>query len=250
MIPIGDSLHSRSFPAVNYALILANFAVFFVELTRPDLNGWIAQWGAVPCLIVGALHGGGQATCRVGSQIAVAPTSIDALETLFTSMFIHSGWLHILGNMLFLWVFGDNVEDSFGHVGYLVFYLICGLGAGLGQIMVDPTSGVPAIGASGAIAGVLAAYLVLYPRASVRTVIPIFIIPWIVRIPAFVLMLFWFATQVLSSNILAMSPAVGGSGGVAYMAHIAGFILGLILVFVFRTDRRSPDRQYPWRRPA
>jgi len=250
MIPISDSLRSRSIPIVNVSLILANFAVFFVELTRPDLNLWISQWGAVPCFITGALQGSDRATCELAGRIATAPTSLDALFTLFTSMFIHSGWLHILGNMLFLWVFGDNVEDAMGHFGYLAFYLLCGIGAGLGQILADTQSAIPAIGASGAIAGVLAAYLVLYPRASVRTVIPIFIFPWIVRIPAVVLMLFWFVTQVLSSNLFAMTPATGASGGVAYIAHVTGFILGLILVFVFRSNRRSIDQQYPWSRPA
>jgi len=147
---------------------------------------------------------------------------------------------------LFLWVFGDNVEDAFGHLGYLLFYLICGIGAGLGQVFADPTSAVPAVGASGAIAGVLGAYLILYPRASVRTVIPIIIIPWIVRIPAFVLMLFWFATQLIGSNLFSAASAVGGSGGVAYMAHIVGFVLGLVLVLLFRGRRRSIDTAHGW----
>lgn len=245
MIPIGDSLRSRTFPLVNYALILANFAVFFVELMQPDLEAWVSQWGAIPCLITGALQLSGTATCTLATRVAQFPTGPDALVRLVTSMFVHGGWLHILGNMLFLWVFGDNVEDSFGHVGYLIFYLIGGIGAGLGQVLADPTSAVPAVGASGAIAAVLAAYLVLYPRASVSTVIPIFIIPWIVHIPAFVLMLFWFAIQVLSSNLFAVTPAVGGSGGVAYMAHVVGFILGLILVFFFRGKQKSIDRNSP-----
>ncbi|HTE85336.1 MAG TPA: rhomboid family intramembrane serine protease, partial [Dehalococcoidia bacterium] len=211
----------------------------------PDLNSWIAQWGAVPCLITGAL-GGGAATCNVHGQLAQSGTDQSEILHLLTSMFIHGGWLHILGNMIFLWVFGDNVEDAMGHVGYLLFYLLCGVGAGLGQVFADPTAAVPAVGASGAIAGVLGAYLVLYPRASVRTVIPIIIIPWIVRIPAVVLMLFWFTTQLISSNLFSVSSAVGGSGGVAYMAHIVGFILGLALVFVFRGRQRSIDVEHTW----
>jgi membrane associated rhomboid family serine protease len=133
-----------------------------------------------------------------------------------------------------------------GHMGYLVFYLLCGIGAGIGQIVFSPESAIPSVGASGAIAGVLGAYLVLYPRASVRTVIPIIIIPWIVRVPAFVLMIFWFATQVIGSSMLSVSNAVGGSGGVAYMAHIVGFILGLLLVFVFRGRQRSIDANQAW----
>jgi membrane associated rhomboid family serine protease len=247
MIPIGDSLRSRTFPFVNYGLILANFIVFFYELSLPNLDAWTRQWGAVPCLITGALQGSSSATCAVGSRVAQVPTGPSDLVTLLTSMFIHGGWLHILGNMLFLWVFGDNVEDALGHAGYLIFYLVCGIGAGLGQVFFsDPEAALPAIGASGAIAGVLAGYLVLYPRASVRTIIPIFIIPWIVRIPAFVLMLFWFATQVLSSSLFAVTPAVGGSGGVAYMAHVTGFLLGLLLVFLFRGKRRSIDLEHQW----
>ena len=245
MIPIGDSLRSRVFPWVNYGLILANFAVFFYELRTADLNAWIAQWGAVPCLIAGAI-GGGPATCSIQGRLAQFGTDYGQLLHLFTSMFIHAGWLHILGNMIFLWVFGDNVEDAMGHLGYLLFYLLCGLGAGLGQVFADPSAAIPSVGASGAIAGVLGAYLVLYPRASVRTVIPIIIIPWIVRIPAVVLMLFWFAMQLLSSNLFSASTAVGGSGGVAYMAHIAGFILGVVLVFVFRGRARSIDVEHSW----
>lgn len=245
MIPIGDSLRSRTIPWVNYGLILANFAVFLYELWIPDLNAWIAHWGTVPCLVTGAL-GGGIATCNIQGRLAQFSTDDGSLFRLLTSMFIHAGWLHILGNMVFLWVFGDNVEDAMGHVGYLLFYLICGLGAGLGQVIADPNAAVPSVGASGAIAGVLGAYLVLYPRASVRTVIPIIIIPWIVRIPAVVLMLFWFAMQLISANLFSVSNAVGGSGGVAYMAHIAGFLLGLVLVFVFRGRRRSLDTNQRW----
>jgi membrane associated rhomboid family serine protease len=245
MIPIGDSLRSRVFPWVNYALILANVAVFLLlELPAPNLNLWILQWGAVPCLISRAILGAAPECASIGLILQATPQ--EALLRLLTSMFIHGGWLHILGNMLFLWVFGDNVEDAFGHGGYLLFYLICGIGAGLGQVFADPTSVVPAIGASGAIAGVLGAYLILYPRASVRTVIPIIIIPWIVRLPAFVLMLFWFATQLLSSNLFSVSSAVGGSDGVAYMAHIAGFVLGLVLVFLFRGRRRSIEKEPAW----
>jgi membrane associated rhomboid family serine protease len=245
MIPFGDSLRSRTFPWVNYALILANFVVFiFFELGSPDMNELVFRWGAIPCLISGAIHGG-TATCDLAGSVTQVPADPGVLTRLFTSMFIHAGWLHILGNMLFLWVFGDNVEDAMGHVTYLLFYLVCGLGAGLGQVYADPHAATPAVGASGAIAGVLAAYLVLYPRASVHTIIPIIIIPWFVDIPAFALMIFWFLLQVLSSSLFSTSTAVGGSGGVAYIAHIAGFALGFILAFFFRGRRRSIDRNQP-----
>ena len=242
MIPLRDSLRSRTFPFVNYALILANFAVFFFELSQPDLNAWIVSWGAVPCFVSAAAHSSDQAFCSLNGQSGTVPIVGQPFLTLLTSMFIHAGWLHILGNMLFLWVFGDNVEDATGHVGYLIFYLLCGIGAGLGQIYVDPSSAIPSVGASGAIAGVLGAYLVLYPRASVQTLIPIFILPWIVRIPAFIVMLVWFGTQVLSSQIFSVANATGGSGGVAYMAHVVGFLLGVVLIFIFRGRRRSIDR--------
>ncbi len=244
MIPFGDSLRSRTFPWVNYALIIANFAVFFWELTASNLNTIAYQWGAVPCLIVGALQGG-PAVCEINGRLAQFATGPPVLLDLFTSMFIHGGWLHILGNMLFLWVFGDNVEDAMGHVVYLLFYLVCGIGAGLGQVFAGPQSATPAIGASGAIAGVLAAYLILYPRASVRTIIPIIIIPWIVDIPAFVLMLVWFGLQLISSGVFSATTAIGGGGGVAYMAHVAGFLLGLVIAIPFRSRRRSVDRRHP-----
>ena len=230
---------------MNYSLILVNFAVFLYELQLPDLNAWIAQWGAVPCLVTGAVSGG-TANCFVQGHIGQFATDYGAILRLLTSMFIHAGWLHILGNMVFLWVFGDNVEDSMGHARYLLFYLVCGIGAGIGQIVFNPAAAIPSVGASGAIAGVLGAYLVLYPRASVRTVIPIIIIPWIVRIPAVVLMVFWFATQAIGSSLFAVSNVVGGGGGVAYMAHIVGFILGLLLVFVFRGSQRSIDVNRAW----
>ena len=241
MIPISDSLRSRSFPFVNIALILVNFAVFFLELSQPNLNDWVFAWGAIPCFVVASLHASTHATCNVQGQVGQYSAQNSPPLSLITSMFIHAGWLHILGNMIFLWVFGDNVEDATGHLGYLLFYFICGIGAGLGQVLADLQSAIPSVGASGAIAGVLGAYLVLYPRASVQTIIPIFIIPWIVRIPAFVLMLFWFATQLISSNLFTVANATGGSGGVAYMAHIVGFVLGVVLIFVFRGRTRSID---------
>jgi rhomboid family protein len=240
MIPIGDSLRPRTFPFVNYALILLNFAVFLFEIFQPDRNAWVFQWGAIPCLVSGAIHNS-NAVCEVNGNLAQFSTGPEAFLRLVTSMFIHGGWLHILGNMLFLLVFGDNVEDALGHFPYLVFYFICGIGAGLAQVFSAPNSGIPAVGASGAIAGVLAAYLVLYPGARVHTVIPIIIIPWFVHIPAFVLMLFWFGMQLFGSGIFSVAHATGGTGGVAYMAHIGGFILGFILVFAFRGPRKSVD---------
>jgi membrane associated rhomboid family serine protease len=150
-------------------------------------------------------------------------------------MFIHAGWLHILGNMIYLWVFGDNVENSMGHLRYLIFYLLCGLGANALEIATSVNSTVPGLGASGAIAGVLAAYLVLYPKSRVGTLIPIAIIFIPVRLPAWVLIGFWFALQLLDGIVSLSNTA---AGGVAYWAHVGGFITGVILVWIFRKPER------------
>ncbi len=152
--------------------------------------------------------------------------------TLVTSMFMHGGILHILGNMLFLWIFGDNVEDAMGPMRFLVFYLVCGLAAAGAQIAIDPSSSVPMLGASGAIAGVLAAYFMLFPRARVLTLIPLFFFLRLVAVPAVFFLGFWFLLQVISG-----AGSIGSSGGVAFFAHIGGFVAGLLLVFPFR--RRS-----------
>ena len=219
MIPIGDSVRSRTFPYVNLAIIIANFLVFFYELSLGnDVNSFLRDWGAVPALVTDYLDHPGDHPLRV-------------LFTPITAMFLHGGWFHILGNMLFLWVFGDNVEDAIGHVSYLVFYLLAGIAAAATQIWVDSNSILPMVGASGAIAGVLAAYVVLYPRATIATVIfPIF---WAIPVPAFVLIGLWFLLQ-LVSGAAAIGTAVGASEGVAWFAHIGGFLAGLVLVWAFR----------------
>ncbi len=255
MIPYGDSLRSRSFPAVNYALILINIGVFFYELmlqtqtvragrtSVTELDQWILAWGVVPCRLTDM--------CPAFAERQLEALSGTGTEwvNLVTSTFIHGGWLHLLGNMLFLWIFGDNIEDAMGHFRYLLFYLVCGVLAGLAQVFSDPTGIVPGVGASGAIAGVLGAYLMTYPRASVQVIIPVIIIPFFVRVPAFLMMLFWFLTQVVSVGSVA--DARGGSGGVAYWAHIGGFVAGLVLVWLFRGRRRSADlnkwyERYKW----
>jgi len=219
MIPIGDSVRSRTFPYVNLAIIIANFLVFFYELSLGNgVNSFLRDWGAVPALVTDYLDHPGDHPLRV-------------LFTPITAMFLHGGWFHILGNMLFLWVFGDNVEDAIGHVSYLVFYLLAGIAAAVTQIWVDSNSILPMVGASGAIAGVLAAYVVLYPRATIATVI--FPIYWAIPVPAFVLIGLWFLLQ-LVSGAAAIGTAVGASEGVAWFAHIGGFLAGLVLVWAFR----------------
>ena len=244
IIPLKDSLRSRVFPFVNVTILVINIVVFLYELqlggntiqvgrtTMSELDRWTFEWGTVACRVTDS--------CPLAFDRALGDAPSPWL-TLFTAMFIHAGWLHLIGNMLFLWIFGDNVEDAMGHLGYLLFYLLAGLLAGLAQIASSPSSTVPGVGASGAIAGVMAAYLILYPGSSVRVLIPIIIIPWFTNLPAFVLMLFWFATQILSGVASLGARATGGAGGVAWFAHIGGFIAGLVLVLFFKTRRRSLD---------
>ena len=217
MIPIGDdNTARRSFPLVNYGLIAVNVVVFLVELSQPDPQTYIARWGAVPASI-SAGH---------------------SLETLVTSAFLHAGWLHLLGNMLFLYVFGDNVEDALGHVRYLIFYLACGVLSGLSQVYLAPGAQLPGVGASGAISGVLAAYLVMFGTNPVRVVILVF--PTVV--PAYVMIGVWIVLQLL--NGYATVSQTAQTGGIAYGAHIGGFAGGLLLTLLLRPrgSRRRPPR--------
>jgi membrane associated rhomboid family serine protease len=251
MIPYSDSLRSRSVPFVNYALIAINVFVFLYELSlagdsvvvgnrRFDaLDQWVTNWGAVACRI--------SDSCPVAFDRMVGDAP-NPWITLITAMFIHAGWMHVIFNMLFLWIFGDNVEDAMGHLPYLVFYLLVGVIAGLAQVASSPSSTVPGVGASGAIAGVMAAYLVLYPGATVHVIIPITIIPWFTNLPAWILMIFWFGTQVLSGLAALGARATGGEGGVAWWAHIGGFLAGLLLVWFFRSGRRSYDVRHQYDR--
>jgi membrane associated rhomboid family serine protease len=175
----------------------------------------------------------------VPARFLAAPGSAQAV-TLFTSMFMHGGWLHLFSNMLALYIFGDNVEDRLGHFGYLAFYLFCGLAAGLIHIAFNSSSLLPTIGASGAISGVLGAYFILFPRARVITLVPLFILPWIIEIPALFYLGFWFVSQLFNG---ALAIAAGGQAfsGVAFWAHVGGFIAGIILVGLFA--RRRPARR-------
>jgi membrane associated rhomboid family serine protease len=237
VIPYSDPSESdHVFPWVNIGLIIVNFLAFFYELSlggqsQYTLNKFIADFSVVPC----------EYTSHC-SQYYYPGTPHPFFITLVTSMFLHAGWLHILGNMLYLWVFGDNIENAMGHFRYLVFYLVCGLAANGLEILTSATSNAPGLGASGAIAGVLAAYLMLYPRSRIRTIIPITIIPLPVRLPAWVLIGFWFILQ-LFSGLQSLSSQSTGAGGVAYFAHVGGFVAGAILVWLFR----RPERVGRWR---
>jgi membrane associated rhomboid family serine protease len=247
LIPFSDpSEPDHVFPWVNIGIIIINFGVFFTELGhlaqgQSSMNSYIAQYSLVPCEYTGHC-----------SQYLYAGTPHPFFVTLITSMFLHAGWLHILGNMVFLWVFGDNIENAMGHFRYIVFYLVCGMAANGLEIATSVTSQLPGLGASGAIAGVLGAYLVLYPRSRIGTLIPIsfFFIP--VRLPAWVLIGFWFVLQ-LFNGIVVLSSRVA-VGGVAYWAHIGGFTAGFLLIWVFRRPERVGQwRRYhhasPWARP-
>lgn len=228
MIPIRDTIKSRTFPFVTVLLILANAAAFLYELRLgPQLNEWIEVMGFVPARFVFWERLGGDSL----SPLRFVP--------IFTAMFLHGGWAHFLGNMLYLWIFGDNVEDRLGHGRYLVFYLVCGVGAFVFQAVSDPQSTFPAIGASGAIAGVLGAYLILYPRSRVLTLVPIFIFPWFVEIPAVIYLGIWFLLQ-LANGAMQLSSKAGEAGGVAWWAHIGGFVLGIVLCLVLRRPAPAP----------
>jgi len=207
MFPIGDDNSARrTFPIVTYALIGLNLIFFFAELSGGE--SMIMRWAFVP-------------------RRFLANPGAD-FPTLFTSMFMHAGWLHLLGNMLYLWIFGDNVEDRFGHAKFLVFYLLCGLAATFSQMAFGADSNIPNLGASGAIAGVLGAYILLFPRSRVNVLMGRGVIP----MPAIAVIGIWIVLQFIS-GVGSISNAAE-NGGVAYMAHIGGFIAGFILTFVFR----------------
>jgi rhomboid family protein len=212
MFPIGDDDSSRrTVPLVTYALIALNILFFFVEQSGGD--AFIVRWAFVP------------------RRFSANPAG--DFPTLFTSMFMHAGWLHLGGNMLYLWIFGDNVEDRFGHIGFTIFYLLCGLAASFAQLAFSLGSSVPNLGASGAIAGVLGAYILLFPQGSVRVLQG----QQVVQVPALIVIGLWILLQFFS-GIGALSTTAE-SGGVAYMAHIGGFLAGLVLTFVFRGSRAT-----------
>ena len=212
---------SRTTPYITVTIIVLNALAWLFEISLPqdDLNQFLYVYGVVP------------------AQFSAA--------TLITSMFLHGSWMHVIGNMWYLWIFGDNVEDRVGHGRFIVFYLLCGAAAALGQVAVDPESMLPTIGASGAIAGVMGAYFVLYPHSRVLTLIP-WIFIQIVELPAIFLLGFWFLMQLFSAGTVAVTAASHGSGGVAFAAHVVGFVVGVGGVFVFRKRQLDPwePREY------
>ena len=216
MMPVSDDdRFVRRTPIVTYGLIALNVLFFLVELSSSE--AFIIQWAFVP------------------ARFLADP--VGDFATLFTSMFMHAGWVHLLGNMLYLWIFGNNVEDRFGPVNYLVFYLLCGLAATFAQLAFSPNSSIPNLGASGAIAGVLGSYLVMFPRAQVNVAVGRQIVP----MSALVVLGMWIVLQLFSGVASIVSTPTGAeTGGVAYMAHIGGFIAGMLLTYVFRGNRALP----------
>ena len=236
MIPIGDegTPERRGMPIVNLTLIAINIGVFLLQLSTGLDNGPITMgWSLVPREISTGTDIIGPVPDMRGLELAAAPLGIPWL-TFLTSMFMHGGWLHIGSNMLFLFIFGDNIEDNMGSVKYLIFYLLCGFAADFAQYFLGGTdSPIPNLGASGAIAGVMGAYIILHPQARIRALIFLGYFATVARVPAILMLGLWIATQFLSV-FLAGEQAAGGGGGVAYWAHIGGFIAGVALVFVFR----------------
>jgi membrane associated rhomboid family serine protease len=225
MFPIRDTIPSRSLPVVNWLIIACNVVVFFFEASLPpeQLDRLIHILGMIPRHLV--------------------RNPIPEALTILTSMFLHGGWFHVISNMWALYIFGDNVEDRIGHFRYLGFYLLCGVIAAGAQVLAATNSPFPMVGASGAIAGILGAYVISFPRARVLTLIPIFFIPWFIEIPATFYLGVWFLSQLFNGLFaLAIVDSIGTYGGVAWWAHIGGFVAGLILVKRFER-RRIANRQ-------
>jgi membrane associated rhomboid family serine protease len=220
MIPLKDKNPTKHFPVINILLIVINISAFVYQLTLgPRLEGFLFHYGLTP--------GAVSQTIRLG---AFNPF---IFLTFISCLFLHGGWLHLGGNMLYLWIFGDNVEDKLGHFRYLIFYLLCGIAASALHVYIQPNSMVPTIGASGAISGVLGAYIIMFPRARVLTLIPIFIFIQLAELPAYILLGFWFVLQFFN-GVLSLGYEAAGMGGVAWWAHVGGFVGGLLFVFPFR----------------
>lgn len=222
MFPLRDTVRARRLPLVNWALIAANLLLFFFEasLAPRQLAAFTRAYGLVPARLLANL-------------------GLGQFLTMLTSMFLHGGWWHLIGNLWVLFIFGDNVEDRMGHGRYLLFYLLCGLVAGAAHILFNPLSRVPTVGASGAISGIMGAYLLLFPGARVLTFVPWFFLPWLVEVPALVFIGVWFVSQLFNGLFsLGATGAVQAYGGVAWWAHVGGFVAGLFLV------RSFASRQY------
>ena len=219
MIPLRDSVPSSTTPVVTYAIIAINVLVFIQQLalSPEELHHFFAHYGVVPARL--------------------------QLTDLFTSMFLHGGFMHLIGNMWFLWIYGDNVEDVLGRVKYLAFYLTCGIAGSLVQVAADPGTSIPNIGASGAIAGVMGAYLLKFPHARVLTLIPLFVVFFTRELPAYIILIYWFVLQFFAGVGTLAESSTGATGGIAFFAHVGGFLMGMLLIKIL------PSREAYWRRP-
>lgn len=237
MIPLKDDNPTEITPFVTYALIVSCAVVFIYEVALGGEGSrlFVYRYGAIPAALFG--------NAVLPREVMAVPASF----SLITSMFLHGGFLHLAGNMLYLWIFGNNIEEAMGHGRFVAFYLVCGVIAAMSHALTDPSSSVPMIGASGAISGVLGAYLLLYPRAHVLVLIPIWIFIRMFYVPAGFVLAFWFLLQVLYG--------AGGGGGVAWYAHVGGFIAGMVLIGFFKhksvrffnpPPRRSPRYRSGW----
>lgn len=223
MIPLRDLNPTRTVPFVTVLLIVANVAIFLYQLTLPARieKQFVMHYAMVPD--------------RLSLELGNPQAPLLGVSTVLTSMFLHGGFLHVLGNMWFLWVFGDNIEDRLGHFRYLIFYLLCGVGAALAHFLTDPRSTIPVVGASGAISGVLGAYMLLFPGRKVVTLVPLLVVFFTVQVPAVVILGYWFVIQFFN-GFAALSGPKGP--GTAWWAHIGGFVLGLVLVRAFEPRQR------------
>jgi len=225
-------LHDRNpikhikFPYVTYGLIALNLLCFLLQSVQSEngFNATAASLGVIPIELLGTIPGNG----------------VPEWWTLITYQFLHGDWLHVLSNMLFLWIFGDNVEDRMGHGRFIVFYLLCGTVAAIAHVMSEPGSPLPTIGASGAVAGVMGAYFVLYPRSRILALLPLFIFWQIIEVPAVLFLGLWFVLQLFSGvGTMLMATEGAPAGGIAFWAHVAGFLAGVILVYAFRRPERA-----------
>jgi membrane associated rhomboid family serine protease len=234
MIPLRDTTRSKTIPFVNYIIIATCGLVFLYENSLGEyLGAFFHRFAVIPSDVAGVVFRHDSSFRAILSRVAHA--GIGTLLPLVTSMFLHGGWMHLIGNMLYLYIFGDNIEDRLGHLGYLFFYLLAGIGATLTEVYFQQHSPVPLIGASGAIAGVLGAYFILYPRAKIMTLIPLFVFFPVVELSAFFFLGFWFIMQFISGSLASGADV---AGGVAWWAHAGGFIAGAALLPVFLLFRR------------
>jgi membrane associated rhomboid family serine protease len=229
MFPLKDNIKARTFPIVNIGLIVINIVFFIYQMSYGHrVDELILAFGFIPA--------------RFFAQQSESWLNISSFLPVFSSMFLHANLIHLISNMWFLWIFGDNVEDCMGHGRYLLFYLLCGIASVAAQAIANPQSTLPMIGASGAISGVLGAYFLTYPQARILTLLPIFILIYLIELPAYFFLGFWFIMQFLEGSLYTLNSQKMVGGGVAFWAHVGGFAAGVLLLQIFRCK--------DWQRPV